>query len=67
MADAVVTSDDLARVVDAVGKAVGSRGIVEGGVQAAAIEEAVRPAVVANVPPNDLAGVIDAVCKGLSG
>jgi hypothetical protein len=62
-----VAPDDLAGVVDAIRKgAVGGRGIVERGVGAAAVEEAVCAAGVV-VLPDDLARVVDAVCIGAAG
>jgi len=58
-----VIPDDLARTVDTEGfGAVGGRGIVEGGVSAAAVKEAV-----AAVSPDDLAHIVDAVRQGAVG
>ena len=58
-----VQPDDLARGIDARGVGGGCRGNVEGGVHAAAQEEAV---VAANggVRPDDLARGVDAECLG---
>src|SRR5262249_1092314 len=50
-------------VVDAERLGVGARGIVDGSVGAAAIEETVRAADVV-VSPDDLARVVDAECGG---
>jgi hypothetical protein len=64
------SSDDLAQVVDAVGKcvaAISGVGIVEGGVSAAAIEEAMRVAGGIVVRPDHLARGVDASCKGAVG
>jgi len=60
-----IRSNNLAHIVDAFKDgALGSQGIVEGDVSAAAQEEAVRVAT-GNVITDDLARVIDAVRKGV--
>jgi hypothetical protein len=62
-----VIPDDLAGIVDAIGRgAKGARGIVDGGVGTAAENEAVVAAVVA-VGPDDLAHGVDAKCSGAYG
>jgi hypothetical protein len=59
-ADVIVNPDDLAPVVDSVGNgALCAQGIIEGGVVAAAVKEAVGAAAV-GVISNELAGVVDA-------
>src|SRR6516164_4564525 len=63
----LVNPDDLAKVVDAAGKGSGwgvrcGRGIIKGGVHAAAQEEAVGAGVL--VVPDDLAHIIDAERSG---
>jgi hypothetical protein len=66
-----VTSDDLARVVDAKRlRAKGSKGIVEGEVSAAAFEVSVHAPDPVNEPlkkPDDLVRIIDAHCIGGAG
>src|SRR5262249_18576002 len=63
-----VSPDDLAQIVDAVGLGAalraGGRGIVEGGVSAAAQEEAMGAADV-SVRPDDLARVVDILRNGV--
>jgi hypothetical protein len=60
-----VFPDDQAGVVDAGGKGTpGAKGIVEGGVGAAAVEEAVVAGGAVPVIPDDLARVVDAQRKG---
>src|SRR6516225_9594072 len=55
-----VIPDDLAQIVDAVGKgAVGAKGNVDGGVSAAAVKKAMPDAVGVTVSPDDLAGRVD--------
>jgi hypothetical protein len=62
-----VIADDLAGIVDAVGRgATGARGVVEGGVRAAAEKEAVVAAAV-SIRPGDLTRGVDAKCSGANG
>ena len=62
---AAVVANDLAHIVDArCTRDVARRGIVEGGVGAAAEQEAVHVADAVGVAPGDLAGVVDAECSG---
>jgi hypothetical protein len=64
---AQVEPDDLARAVDALSKgAAGARGIVDGGVDAAAVKEAVNFTAAINVDPDDLARIVDAELPVLS-
>src|SRR5262249_39086858 len=63
----VVKPDDLARVVDAAWSGASTsraQGIVDGGVGAVAVEEAVVAAV---VKPDDLAHIVDAMCLAADG
>ena len=60
-----VVPDDLARVVNAGSSgALGAERIVERGVGAAAIEEAVRRAIAVRVVPDDLPSIVDATRNG---
>ena len=59
----VVIPYDLAHIVDAECSGTGTQGIVEGGVIAAAVEEAMGAAGV-GVKPDHLARVVDPVRKG---
>jgi len=63
-----VSPDDLPHVVDT--KCLGAdgarQGIVEGGVKAAAVEEAVRAATRVSVLANDLAHIVDAVYSAVT-
>ena len=61
-----VRSDDLARVVDAVGNGAGGGQRIERGVSAAAEKEAVGAADV-RVRSDDLARGVDAICNGAVG
>ena len=63
----LVKSCELARGVDSkcIGAATRSgERIVDGGVSASAVEEAVREAAAVGIPSGDLAGVVDGLCIG---
>src|SRR5262245_37699978 len=63
-----ISPDDLARGVDAECKgADGGRGIVESGVGATAVQEAVDAAGVVGVLPDNLAKTVDTKCSGAGG
>jgi hypothetical protein len=65
----IVIADDLPRAIDPKGLgalegADGGRGIVEGGVDATAVQEAVKAGAAVRVPADDLARIIDPSCGG---
>ncbi len=60
-------ADYMAILVDAECGGVESSGIVEGGVDAAVVEEAVLVAVAVRVKPNDLARAVDAFRNSAGG
>jgi hypothetical protein len=65
-AEVLIIADDLARIVDAYRSgARRGRGIVQCGVGATAVKEAVLNARAVKIRADDLAGVVDASCNGV--